>query len=308
MSEAVYRTVRGDIPVGEVGPALFHEHLISDASAWNPDPDLRCISPALVAAELRLAAADGVGLVVDATPIDFGRDLGALAEASAHSDMHVIAGTGFYREISYPDWLDDWDEARLARRFVDDIVVGPDGSGVRAGVIGEVGCSSTMTPRERRVLAAAAIAQQRTGAAIVTHTQEGHGALEQLEFLLDEGADPARVVIGHLDCAGDVGVALTVIGLGANVGYDRIGLTQYVSDEERAADIVRLIDAGHADRVMLSGDQARPSQYRANGGDGFGKVLARFVPLLRRLGLPDETINQLLIANPRRVLGLHPPG
>jgi predicted metal-dependent phosphotriesterase family hydrolase len=307
LTEAVYRTVRGDVPVGEVGPALFHEHLISDASAWNPDPDLRCTNPELVAAELRLAASDGVGLLVDATPIDFGRDLGALAQASAHSGVHVVAGTGFYREISYPGWLDEWDSERLAQRFVDDIVVGPDGSGLRAGVIGEVGCSETMTARERRVLTAAAIAQQRTGAAIVTHTQEGHGALKQLEFLLGAGADPARVVVGHLDCVGDVRVALEVIGLGANVGYDRIGLTQYVSDEQRADDIVALVDAGHAERVMLSGDQARPSQYRANGGDGFAKVLVRFVPLLRRLGLPDQTIDQLLIANPRRVLGLHPP-
>jgi phosphotriesterase-related protein len=304
MIEAVYRTVRGDVPVGDVGPALFHEHLISDASAWNRDPDLRCVNPALVTAELRTAAADGVGLLVDATPIDFGRDPAALAQASARSGMHVIAGTGFYREISYPAWLDDWDEERLARRFVDDIVIGPDGCGIRAGVIGEVGSSSPMTVRERRVLAAAAIAQQCTGAAIISHTQEGHGALEQLEFLLGHGADPARVVVGHLDCAGDVRLAIEVIGLGANVGYDRIGLTQYVSDEQRAADIVRLVEAGHADRVMLSGDQARPSQYRANGGDGFGKVLVRFVPLLRQRGLPDATIDQLLVANPRRVLGL----
>jgi predicted metal-dependent phosphotriesterase family hydrolase len=306
LSEAVYRTVRGDVPVGQVGPVLFHEHLISDASAWNPDPDLRCTNPALVTSELRLAASDGVGLLVDATPIDFGRDLGALAEASAYSGVPVVAGTGFYREISYPGWLDEWDEERLAQRFVDDIVVGRGDSGIRAGVIGEVGCSETMTRRERRVLTAAAIAQRRTGAAIVTHTQEGHGALEQLEFLLGQGAEPARVIVGHLDCVGDVRVALAVIGLGANVGYDRIGLTQYVSDEERAADIARLVDAGHAERVMLSGDQARASQYRANGGDGFGKVLVRFVPLLRRLGLPDNTIDQLLIANPRRVLGLHP--
>ena len=306
MTEAVYRTVRGDVPVGEVGPALFHEHLISDASAWNPDPDLRCTDPALVAAELRTAALDGVGLLVDATPIDFGRDLGALAEASAHSGVHVIAGTGLYREISYPAWLDDWDHERLAQRFVDDIVAGADGSGIRAGVIGEVGCSETMTTRERRVLTAAAIAQQRTGAAIVTHTQEGRGALKQLEFLLGQGAEPARVIVGHLDCLGDVRVALAVIGLGANVGYDRIGLTQYVRDEERAAEIAALLDAGHADRVMLSGDQARPSQYRANGGEGFGKVLVRFVPLLRRLGVSEETIDQLLVGNPRRVLGMRP--
>jgi len=302
--DAVYRTVRGDVPVGQVGPALFHEHLISDASAWNRDPDLRCTDPGLVAAELRLAAADGVGLVVDATPIDFGRDLPALAKASADSGVPVVAGTGFYREISYPGWLDGWDEERLAQRFADDIMVGADGSGIRAGVIGEVGCSAEMTRRERRVLTAAALAQQRTGAAIITHTQEGQGALEQLEFLLGQGADPARVIIGHLDCAGDVRVALAVIGLGANVGYDRIGLTQYVTDEQRAAEIAALVDAGHAQRVMLSGDQARASQYRANGGDGFGKVLVSFAPRLRRLGVPDETIAELLIANPRRLLGL----
>lgn len=304
----VFRTVLGDVAACDVGPVLFHEHLISDASAWNADPDLRCVDADLVADELRTAAADGVGLVVDATPIDFGRNVAALADVSRRSGLRVVAGTGLYREISYPPWLDSYTDEQLVQRFVDDLRIGIDGGAIRAGVIGEVGSSQSITPRERRVLGAAAHAQLVTGAAIVTHTQEGRGALEQLDLLLALGVDPARVVVGHLDCAGDAGIAQEVARRGANVGYDRIGLAQYVPDAARAAEVLRLIDVGYAEQVLLSGDQARRSQYRANGGAGFSKVLSQFVPLLRRLGVPDETIDLITVHNPRRVLALAAEG
>ena len=90
MSEAVYRTVRGDVPVGAVGPALFHEHVISDASAWNPEPDLRCTDPALVTAELRLAARDGIGLVVDARIVARFCDIGVFVVRHAATSQHHI--------------------------------------------------------------------------------------------------------------------------------------------------------------------------------------------------------------------------
>jgi phosphotriesterase-related protein len=300
----VFRTVLGDIASSGVGPVLFHEHLISDASGWNADPDLRCVDADLVAGELRTAAADGVGLVVDATPIDFGRNIAALADVSRRSGVHVVAGTGLYREISYPPWLDSCTDEQLVQRFIDDVRIGIDGGAVRAGVIGEVGSSPSITPRERRVLGAAAQAQLATGAAILTHTQEGRGALEQLDLLLALGIDPVRVVVGHLDCAGNPELALEVARRGANVGYDRIGLAQYVSDAARASEVVHLIDAGYAAQVLLSGDQARPSQYRANGGAGFGKVLTHFVPLLRSFGVVEDTIELITVHNPRRILAL----
>lgn len=303
-STSVLRTVLGDVPACDVGPVLFHEHLISDATAWKADPDLCCVDVELVVDELRTAAADGVGLLVDATPIDFGRDPAALAEVSRRSGLHVIAGTGLYREISYPRWLDSYSDERLIQRFVDDVRTGIDGGPVRAGVIGEVGSSESMTSRERRVLGAAAHAQLATGAAIVTHTQEGRGTIEQLDLLLGLGVDATRVVVGHLDCAGDARIALEVCRHGANVGYDRIGLTQYTPDAARAAEVVRLIDAGYGGQVLISGDQARVSQYRVHGGAGFGKVLVQFVPLLRNLGVPDETIELITVHNPRRVLAL----
>ena len=44
-----------------------------------------------------------------------------------------------------------------------------DGTGIKAGIIGEVGCTWPLTDNERKSLAAAAAAQRETGAAILIH-------------------------------------------------------------------------------------------------------------------------------------------
>lgn len=51
----------------------------------------------------------------------------------------------------------------MSEILVREIVDGIGDSGVRCGLIGEVGCSSPLTDCERKSLQAAAIAQQKTG-------------------------------------------------------------------------------------------------------------------------------------------------
>ena len=81
-------------------------------------------------------------------------------------------GSGWYRGAYYPP------EARIDRRSVDDLadeLVGEatDGvgeTGVRPGIIGEIGTDKPwISPAEERVHRAAARAARRTGLAITTH-------------------------------------------------------------------------------------------------------------------------------------------
>ena len=51
----------------------------------------------------------------------------------------------------------------MADAMVGEVVGGVDGSDVRCGIIGEIGCSWPLVDTERRSLQAAAIAQKETG-------------------------------------------------------------------------------------------------------------------------------------------------
>ena len=92
---------------------------------------------------------------------------------------------------------------------------GLDGTEVRAGLIGEIGCSWPLDPVERRALRAAATAQRLTGAAISVHPGRHPDACGQiLDVLEGAGADLSRVVLCHMDRThpdGDGIEALTAI-------------------------------------------------------------------------------------------------
>ncbi len=74
----------------------------------------------------------------------------------------------------------------------------------------------------------------------------------------------------------------------------------YVATE--AAVIPRLIEAGHADRLLLSQDVCTKAQLRGYGGNGYAFVLEKFLPHLRSQGVSEEHIQMFMVDNPKRVL------
>src|SRR5690606_12145890 len=112
--------------------------------------------------------------------------------------VHVVVGTGIYHQAFHPPWLADMSERDICEWFVREITEGMEGTGVRAGIIGEIGTyQNHMTEVERRVFRAAARAAKETGVAVTTHTYLGHLALEQIDVLTGAGLAPERIVIGH---------------------------------------------------------------------------------------------------------------
>jgi phosphotriesterase-related protein len=303
------RTVLGDITPEAIGFVLFHEHLCNSMAPWIDDPDLHFTDVALVTEDARLAADDGIALIVDATTADFGRNVGALETIARASGVHVVAGTGLYLDMTYPDSARASSEDALADQMVDDIEHGIDGSSARAGVLGEIGTSADrITDTERKVIRAVAQAHSRTGVAVLTHTAEGRHAIEQLELYLAAGVAPDRIVIGHVDCMPDRALHRAIAELGAFVGFDRIGLLKFGSDEVRADNVVALLESGYEDQLLLSQDIGRLSRLRARGGPGYSGILTRFWPLLRERGVPDAVVEKILVHNSRRLLAFDPRG
>jgi predicted metal-dependent phosphotriesterase family hydrolase len=302
--------VRGDISPDDLqGVTLTHEHLIT-----APLPRLRDGDDLLLDDESRATheltvfrQAGGAGLV-ELTTAEFGRDPAALRRISEASDIHVISTTG---HVSEDYWrgaldLDNRAEDAMVEEFVGDLEAGfPDATGptVRAGVIKAGTSMDAVTPTEERILRAAARAQVATGAPITTHTTAGTMAPDQARILLDAGADPTHVCLGHLDRRLDYDQHESLARQGFYLGYDCMSKDWYEPDSRRVADIARLVAAGFVNRICIAGDLARRSQLVAwGGGPGYSYVPWRIAPWLRRVGLGQDEVEQLLVLNPAQSL------
>ncbi len=295
-------SVRGPISESETGTVLSHEHLLCDlwpiARGYDGILDDEC----LAAEELKAYALAGGGTLVDATSGGLGRNPLALQRISESSGVHVVMGAAWYREDVYPSFVNEWDVNRLAARIVEELTVGVDGTGIRAGVIGEIGTERKhITPAQERVFRAAARAQRSTGAAILTHTTHfGELALEQIALLREEGVEPDRIVISHLGDRHDRTALFAIARTGVYLSIDNIGYTGggYPDDALRAANVRALIEEGHLKQIVLSGDICMKSHLHAYGGKGYDHVLLKFVPCLRNAGVSDEDVHSMLVSNP----------
>jgi phosphotriesterase-related protein len=303
------RTVLGDIDPAELGPTYCHEHLVtapgerflSDGSDMVLDDEQRSARELVIFEQL-----GGGGLVEVSTP-EFGRDVAALRRLSSTTGVQIVCCTGHVSEEYWRGMvaLDERSDEELYEELVHEITVGINGTDVRAGVI-KVGTSrDRATDVEARVLRAAGRTQVATGVSVTTHTTDGTAALEQLAVLVGAGADPEKVCIGHLDRRLDEETNLQVAKMGAYVGHDSISKEKYEPEQRRVESILRLVEAGYGDRILLSGDMARRSYLESwGGGPGYRYILERFVPLLLDAGLDRDAADRLLVDNPARFLSL----
>ncbi len=305
------QTVSGRIPAADLGFVLPHEHtgiqlwqIPNRWDYWELTPDDSIVLPELVA----YRAAGGATLV-DLTLAGVGRDPLRLRRYAEASGLHIVMGAGWYRTAYYPV------EARIDRRSVDDLAdelmaeieTGVDGSGIRPGIIGEIGTDKPwLTALEERVHRAAGRAARQTGLAITTHSVMSPVGLAQLRVFEEEGVDPARVVIGHADSYPSLEHYLEIIRRGANLEFDFLGMSftpMERTGEPRIVDLAReLIERGHADRLLLSQDVCHNSQLKAYGGNGYIHLFEAFLPQLRAAGVPDAAIHQMTVINPARIL------
>ena len=305
------QTVTGPIDPADLGWTLPHEH--TQIALWHipgrwdywqltRDRDL-------ILEELAAFRAEGGAAIVDVTLDGVGRDPEWLADIARTSGLHVVMGCGWYRAAHYPP------EARIDRRSVDDLAdelvaeatSGVAGSGIRPGIIGEIGTDKPwVSALEERVHRAAARAATRTGLAITTHGVLSPVGLDQLRIFEEEGADPSRVIIGHADSYPVLDHHLAIIARGANVEFDFLGMSFSATErhgEPRVIELLcELLARGHADRVLLSQDVCHDSQLSRYEGNGFTYLARTFLPRLRTAGVSEPEIEAMTVGNPRRLL------
>lgn len=305
------KTVTGPVEPERLGLTLPHEHTACQLwlipgrwDYWELTADEDFVAPELE----RFREAGGTCLA-DLTLPGIGRDPARLRRLSERTGLLMVMGTGWYRGAYYPP------EALIDRRSVDELAdamirefhEGADGTGVRPGIIGEIGTDKPwVSAQEERVFRAAARAARATGMAVSTHAVLSDVGLAQLAILEEEGVDPSRVVIGHADSFPSLDHYLEIVGRGASVEFDFIGMrfspVEEHSEPLTVESILRLLERGHGDRILLSHDLCHTMQLKAFGGNGYTYLADVFLPRLREAGVPDEAIRQMTVENPRRIL------
>ena len=296
-------TVSGEIEPSALGRTLMHEHLFCDMYRVTGRLNELLNDEALAVEELSALRVAGGAALVEVTTPDMGRDSEALRRVAEKTELHIIMGTGWYRQPFYPPEIDRQSTNELADMMITELTIGVDGTGIRAGVIGEIGVNlDYATAQEERVLRAAARAQQATGAPLTTHASMYPVGLLQLDVLKDEGVDMSRVIIGHCDTCLDQSYHLAILESGAYVQFDTVGRNHMNPDSRRASAFAELARLGWAHKLLLSSDRCHRSDLCAFGGLGYGYVFTGFFDLLRGNGIDDETLDTITIENPRRVL------
>jgi predicted metal-dependent phosphotriesterase family hydrolase len=305
------QTVLGRIEPAELGWTLPHEHtaiaLWHIANRWDYW-ELRRDEPVILE-ELAAFKAAGGGALVDLTLEGVGRDPEWLAGLARATGLHIVMGSGWYRGAHYPaeSLIDRRSVDSLADEIVRDATDGVGETGIRSGIIGEIGTDKPwLSAQEERVHRAAARAARRTGLAITTHAVQSTVGLDQLTVFEAEGADLSRVVIGHADSNPSLDYHLAIAERGATVEFDFLGMSFTPLErhgEGRIVDNLReLLSRGHVERILLSQDVCHDSQLRRYGGNGYTYLADTFLPRLLAAGVSEAEIRTITIDNPRRLL------
>lgn len=338
------QTVTGAVPAAELGLVLPHEHLfnnlssvldepsyrfsaalrnekVSASSAWALRHDPYCCFDNVTAKPVddvhrEVAAFQAVGgrTVVDVTSSPtIGRDPRRLLDLARRSGLNIVMGCGAYLEKFEADRIPAGEVDRQAATITDELTDGVGDSGIRPGVIGEIGVSPEFTAAERGSLRAAALAQLgHPSVPLMIHLPGWQRrAHEVLDIVLDEvGVEPAKVVLAHMDPSGaDVDYQRSVADRGVWLEFDMIGMDVTFPKEggspaatDTADAVAGHIDRGHAGQLLLSHDLFLKQMWTQHGGNGLIYVPTVFTEMLAARGIDRTVIDTLTRQNPARML------
>jgi phosphotriesterase-related protein len=308
-------TVRGPVDVGALGPTLMHEHVFilepealqNYGHVWGRgywDEDVR-VADAIE--KLQAVRDAGITTIVDPTAPGLGRFVPRIQRVNEAVDLNILVASGVYAFLQLPNFLAYRSPDAIAELFVREIRVGIDDTGVKAaflkcavehhGLVGDV----------PKILHAVSIAAVETRAPVMVHTngQAQTGRLA-LDALVRHGVDPRTIVIAHAGDSNDLDYLHELGDTGASLGFDRFNIPHFNPDEQRVETLLVLLEQGYGDRVHLSHDAACFYDFMT-GDPNFASetpdylhIPNRILPELRRAGVTDEQIDQLMVANPMR--------
>jgi phosphotriesterase-related protein len=313
---ATVETARGPIATSELGPTLMHEHIVTRSPGVHENwPHLFDRDGILRIAEGKMTDLHGRGIrtIVDLTTVDLGRDIGLIVDVARRSRVHVIVATGVWwmpQRYFHTHGVEE-----VAALFVRDITQGIGESGVKAAIIKCATDTAGVTPVIENILRASARAQKATGVPISTHTwAAGRSGEAQQAIFAQEGVDLRRVIIGHSGDSEDLGYLRGLMERGSTIGMDRFGLESYLPTAKRVEVLARLCAEGYAARMVLSHDAncwtdmlSEDAKRRTRPLWHYNHISDDILPALRKAGVKDDQIEQMLVRNPRAIFEARNP-
>lgn len=339
-------TVFGKMNAADLGVVTPHEHIFIDMSVFFSEPEeasakamahgpvtidklgvlkrnpfavldnVQMLDKQTQIDEISYFRYAGGKTVVDATNHGLGRDPELLREVAVRTGLNVVLGSGFYVDGAQTEKSRAMTVEEMEEDIVRDLEIGIGHTGIRAGIIGEVGVSHIMFPFEKKSLTAACRAQKRTGAPLCIHINPwSTQGLNAMEIVQAHGINPDKVVICHVDVENREEYIFSLLDMGVYIEFDNFGKEMatdiwdvrpgngpFVTDKERVQLLKKIIRRGYEKQLLFSCDVCLKSLLHAYGGWGYDHVIAHILPMLRAEGVGESTIEQIMIHNPARWL------
>ncbi|SHE36771.1 phosphotriesterase-related protein [Seinonella peptonophila] len=320
------RTFEGDIKPDTLGFTYSHEHIICRPPYWveKGEDDLLLDDYESSKKDVLDFKNAGGKTIVDATAIDYGRDVESVARLGKETGVQIIGTAGFNKSFlwtaqltrshreqlgeyeTYGQWIEEASVQQLTQHVIREVEEGLEGTSYRGGQVKFGTGYNRITPLEIKTIRAVAQAHHETKAPVHSHTEAGTMALEQIEILRQEKVNLHYVSFGHMDRNPDPYYHEQIAKTGAFLSFDGVAKIKYYPESTRINCILELVKKGYADQILVSGDTARKSYYKHyDYGLGLEYIISKWVPRFieeaeNRGFHGQELIDKFFISNPAR--------
>ncbi|GBD36467.1 Phosphotriesterase homology protein [bacterium HR36] len=300
-------TVRGPIAASEAGVALVHEHVLVDfvgadrvsPKRYDAEEVFRTVLP-----YLQQVRKLGCRTFFDCTPAYLGRAPALLQRLAQASGLYIITNTGYYGAVKgkyLPPHAHAESAEQLAKRWLREWREGIEETNIRPGFI-KIGVDAgPLTPVNRKLVEAAGYTHLASGLTIAAHTGDGLAAWEEIQLLSKLGVHPSALIWVHAQNEKDESWHLRAADAGAWIEFDGV---RPETVERHVQLVMRMRERGHLERVLLSHDAGWYEVGRPGGGKfrPYDTIFTALIPALRKAGLTQNEIDQLLTRNPAEAM------
>lgn len=355
-------TVCGPIPSVEIGLTSMHDHILADLNFFKQPitDDIEKVSPIdlnssiemknlcylrnglaiycsdnwnltdvdLMTREVQYFKERGGNTILEASAPGLRCNTDKLRYISETTNVNIIAGTGLYREETWPARFTRMGSSDIRSYLLNEIHCGIDGTDIKAGHIKTAIANGS--ENEFDFLKAVVPVANETGLMVTAHTSYGttiENRRKMLQTFLQEGLKPEKLLLCHVQytfmkqdvrsflhspesCRLDLTWAKEVLDKGANVCIDLFG---YPSDNEmvdslgradtvKLAGLIGLINSGYAEQIVIGNDVYQKIMTRSYGGHGYCRIIDYVIPALIDSGIDRKTIDKITTFNPARLL------
>ncbi len=251
-----------------------------------------------------------LGVFVDGTAIDLGRNVKLLKRISEKSGVHIIASTGFYY---YPSMVSCMRSPKdLAEWILYECENGIEGTEIKPGIL-KCAADGNMTADMEKRIRAVSIVQSKTGLPMYAHCSHNDNIAYEMTDIFDKSnVNPEKTILGHASRRLDVGYLESMLKEGYYICIDQ----SFEGDEERVARTVYgLCEKGYEKKLLFSHDRPLYNDFEAQSRLGidypeqahinrYSFLQNKLIPTCEKVGCTKEHCELFLYKNAMSVLNV----